>query len=187
MPPMISLDEFSANFDQRPVPPALATLLAFQNQAPGYYSECFELLVDDKGGLKSWSEDPAFLERLLPFAQANGSGSFYALWVEGDSADTSAMPVVVFGDEGGVHLVAEDVGGLLQILGFDAEPMIDLDEVTYYRPDDALDNERRADYVAWLSRELGLAPASDPAALVSAAQARHKAAFDAWFGQYVGG
>ena len=67
------------------MPTELAKLRVFdEEEADGhYFSEGFELTVDDKAGLKSWSADEAFLAALMPFAQANGSGSFYALWANG--------------------------------------------------------------------------------------------------------
>jgi hypothetical protein len=183
---MTTLAEFSSNFAGGDVPPALAKLLAFQDQH-GFesYSECFGLLADDKGGLRSWSSDERFLSRLMPFAQATGGGSFYALWAHRPGANTSEMPVVVFGDEGGVHVIAEDVAHLLRLLTFDVEPMVDHDGVTFYK---AKDHEPRDDhdaYVDWLKAELDLDPIDDPGPLVAAAQARYKADFDAWFSDFV--
>ncbi len=174
--------EFAANFSGLETPSELAALLAFQNDQSDFesYSEGFGLLRDDKGGLRSWSTDEAFLARLMPFAQANGSGSFYALWSDG----AGNLPVIVFGDEGGVHVVAENVRGLLQILAFDAEPMIDHDAVTYYKADDKEPSDDHEAYVAWLG-EVGLEPAEDPTDLVVAAQAKYKAAFDQWIVEHV--
>jgi len=40
-------------------------------------------------GLRSWSSDDRFLSRLMPFAQATGGGSFYALWAHQPGASTS--------------------------------------------------------------------------------------------------
>ena len=178
--------EFATNFSGSDVPPALARLLAFQDEN-GFesYSECFGLLADDKGGLRSWSSDDGFLSRLMPFAQATGGGSFYALWVNRAGASTSEMPVVVFGDEGGVHVIAEDVSQLLRLLTFDVEPMVDHDGVSYYKGKDHEPRENQDDYRRWLKSELGLDPIDDPAPLVAAAQARYKADFDAWMSAFV--
>jgi len=181
---MTAPKEFAANFAPYSVPRELEKLLAFQEGGAGFgqFSEGFGLLRDDKGGLKSWSADPAFPSRLLPFASANGSGSFYALWADGKSEVSSSFPVIAFGDEGGVHFVAEDVRGLLRILAFDAEARIDLGGVDYYN-DEGRHTDHHDAYVQWLS-ELGLEPAKDPAAIVDAAQAKHKVAFDAFFANY---
>lgn len=183
---MVLPADFAKNFAGHSMPKELEKLLAFDERADGsYYSDGFELVEDDKSGLASWSEDPAFLGGLLPFAQANGSGSFYALWAAGGGAP-SEMPVVVFGDEGGVHVVAENVRALLQLLTFDVEPMIDHDEATFYKDeDDYEESDARPDYVAWLKKELDLEPIDAAKPLVARAQAKHKAAFDKWMSKYV--
>jgi hypothetical protein len=178
--------EFRDNFAPYAVPPVLVKLFRFQEDVSEFegYSEGFGLVEDAKDGLESWSDDSAFLSRLLPFAQANGSGSFYALWADATSKDASTFPVVAFGDEGGVHVVAQNVLDLLRILAFDSEPMIDHAGVTFYKDED--DHEGTEDhdtYVEWLE-EVGLKPVADPAEIVDAAQAKHKVAFDAWFAEY---
>jgi hypothetical protein len=183
---MPTAEAFATNFQPHAVPVELAKLLAFQDEYGfGGYSEGFGLTIDDKGGLRSWSEDPEFLATLLPFGQANGTGSFYALWADGKSQDPSAFPVVLFGDEGGVHVVAENVRGLLRILTYDAEPMVDHGAVSYYKDEEDHDqSDGHDDYVEWLANELGLEPVEDPASIVGAAEAQYKAGFDAWFAKY---
>jgi cell wall assembly regulator SMI1 len=71
----------------------------------------------------------------VPFAQANASGSLYELWLQ-DKDDLTGVPVVTFGDEGGQHVVARSLAVLLQIVGYDAEALVDHDEVSFYRDDD---------------------------------------------------
>src|SRR6478735_7263510 len=132
---MFTLQEYAANFAPHPVPGLLAKLYEFQSEHDDFFSDGFELIVEDKSALHSWSEAPEFLDALFPFAQANGSGSTYALWLrEGGSLDDA--PVVIFGDEGGVHLVAENLATLLRLLGYDQEPMVGLDEVYYFKAGD---------------------------------------------------
>jgi hypothetical protein len=181
---MISVDGFAKNFEPYSVPPELLKLLAFQQGVQTFegYSKGFWLTEDDKGGLKSWSEDPEFLARLLPFAQADGKGSFYALWAQGTSEDASTFPVLAFGGEGGATVVAEDVKDLLRIIAFDTEPSVDAGSIFFDRHDPS-HAERHADYVAWLA-QLGLQPAEDPRTLIDAAQAKHETTFEAWLAQY---
>ncbi|WP_033337562.1 hypothetical protein [Catenuloplanes japonicus] len=155
--------------------PELNLLWDLQDEA-GYeqYADGFGLDDwDDKSGLEAgWSKDPAFLAALLPFARATGGGSFYALWRVDDRADLAALPVVVFGDEGGQHVVARNLRELFQILTFDAEPMIDWDEATYYRAeDDDTHRDAHDDFVAWLAEHFRLPPVTDADAVVAAAQA----------------
>jgi hypothetical protein len=183
---MTSMDGFAKNFEPHAVPAELAKLLAFQESVRTFegYSKGFWLTEDDKGGLKSWSEDPEFLARLLPFAQADGKGSFYALWAQGTAEQASTFPVVVFGGEGGANVVAENVNDLLRIIAFDTEPSVD-DAGIFFDRDDPSHAEQHGDYVVWLS-QLGLQPVEDPGTLIDAAQAKHQAAFDAWLAQYYG-
>jgi hypothetical protein len=182
---MTSMDAFAKNFEPYAVPPELAKLFAFQQGVRTFegYSKGFWLTENDKGGLKSWSEDPAFLSRLLPFAQADGKGSFYALWAQEASENSSTFPVLAFGGEGGAGVVAENVIGLLRLIAFDTEPMVDGTIFFDKDEDDPSHSEQHGDYVAWLA-ELGIEPVEDPESLIDAARAKHQAAFEAWFGQY---
>jgi len=184
---MTTLAEFSRNFSGHDTPPELVKLLAFQNEHDFEgYSSGFGLLEDDKAGLESWSDDEGFLSKLMPFAQANGSGSFYALWSSGSATKTSDMPVVVFGDEGGAHVVAENVKGLLELLAYDVEPMIDEDEVDFTKDDDDHEPSDSADeYRTWLKKEFGLSAPKDANALVAAAAKRHQEGFAAWMAEFV--
>ncbi|WP_158850926.1 hypothetical protein [Saccharothrix deserti] len=70
-------------------------------------------------GIDTWSKDPEFLDSFLSFATANAGGSVYALWRIDDRANLADLPVVVFGDEGGIGLVARDLRELFQQLACD--------------------------------------------------------------------
>lgn len=181
------LDSFLANFPDHAPPPELGALWEFQESA-GFegYSEGFGLMADDKSGVASWSGDAAFLDRLIPFAQADGTGSFYALWLATEGADLSQAPVVVFGSEGGSHVVAGNIRELLQLLTYDSEPMVDHDEVSFYKdPDDHEPTEASADYREWLGSRLSLSVPPAPLDIVDAAQKRWQADYRAWFSRYV--
>ena len=164
--------------------PELNLLRAFQERT-GFeeYAEGFGLSeYGDQACLKAgWSEDPAFLARLVPFAQANCSGSVYALWRVDDQPDNAGLPVVVFGDEGGQHVVARNVRELLQLLGYGPEISVDHDQAYFYLDDDWY--EPRAyhhDYVAWLAEQFGLAPAADPDQVIARAQEELGRQFASW-------
>ncbi len=171
---------FAQKFPNQKLPLELEKLFAFDRRSNRYYSDGFELCNYEPDELSNWSDKKEFLEKLVPFAQANGSGSIYALWLFQDGLDPSMAPVVVFGDEGGMHVVTESLRALLHLLTFDAEPMIDWDGVTFYKSEDHEPSKRAAEYAAWLKAEFGLSPVADADALVAAAQRVHKAAFDAW-------
>jgi hypothetical protein len=162
----------------------LNLLKVFQDEY-GYesYSDCFGLddWNDVSGLTAGWSKDPGFLSRLRPFARATGGGSFYAFWEAGDGA----QPVVVFGDEGGEHVVARDVRELFQLLTFDSEPMVDYDGVTFYRSSDDEHSEAHDEFVNWLDTHFGLAATDDPDRIVGAAQAEYGKRFATWKSAYL--
>ncbi len=144
------------------------------------YADGFAVTDDGMAGVQAgWSADPAFTGRLIPFAQANGSGSIYALWRADDRTDLASLPVVVFGDEGGHHVVARGLRELFRLLGFDSEVSVDWDSAYYYRGDDQEDSEGHAAFVDWL-KGLCLDPARDPDAIVAAAQAEYEESFVTW-------
>ncbi|MEK8035009.1 hypothetical protein AACH06_29690 [Ideonella sp. DXS29W] len=180
---MIDTNAFVAQFAGHQVPPFLLRLLEYQNVVGyGRYSQALTLSVGERSGLiHGWSADPEFLSRLLPFAMANASGSFYALWNNGSSAVVDQWPVVAFGDEGGEWVVAQNVSELLSLSTFDEEPMIDYHGVAFFKdPEWYQESEFLDDYKQWLKAQLNLEAIEDPAPLVAAAQAALQEAFNVW-------
>ena len=135
---------------------------------------------DVSGLVAGWSDDPACTGRLIPFAQATGGGSFYALWRVDDRDDHATLPVVVFGDEGGEHVVARHVRELFQLLGFDEEISVEHDNAYFYRDEDEPHADCHDEYVTWLDRHFGLPVAKDPDAVLAAAQAEFGGRFADW-------
>lgn len=178
-------EAFGANFRGEPVPTELHHLVAFDDIAEGWYCQGFELSVAHGNELWSWSDEPAFGERLYVFAEANGSGSLYAIWRAEPAASLGESPIVVFGNEGGVHVVTRNVPELLQILTFDAEPMVSYEGVSFYREDEQERSEDSRRYERWLAEELGLQPVIDPAPIVSRAQQEYGPAFAHWLQLYL--
>jgi hypothetical protein len=134
----------------------------------------------DTSGLAAWSEDPEFTGRLVPFAQATGGGSFYALWRLDDREDLATLPVVVFGDEGGEHVVARHVRELLQLLGFDEEITVEHERAYFCRDEDEPHTDCHEEYVAWLEQHFGLPVAEDPDAVLAVAQRDFGGRFADW-------
>ncbi|WP_126653850.1 hypothetical protein [Chryseobacterium aureum] len=184
---MIDITEFKQNLGWSEIPVELEKLVDFQNAVSSFenYSQGFGVLIDNKSGLKSWSDDDRFLNSMLPFAQANGSGSFYAIWNNGTDQPLNKMPVVVFGDEGGVHIVAENMVQLLHLLTFDTEISVDSDEAYFYKDEDGdEESEDLNEYLTWIKENYGLIQIENPDLLIKKAQAQYKESFDQWFGQY---
>ncbi|WP_181770682.1 hypothetical protein [Amycolatopsis pittospori] len=160
--------------------PILNELKDLYDSKGDFLAEGFELYgYDDKGHFPQELSDPQFLSRLIPFAQANGTGTLYAIWRSSDETDLALLPVVAFGDEGGEEVVARDFRDLLRLLGYDAEITVDHDSAYYFREEDDDHSGSHAAFVEWL-RERGLTPAEDPDALVAAAQEVHGERFRAW-------
>lgn len=175
----MELKEFQQNFGTRYPPKEFVYLHAFQKEMPEY-AQGFYLLVDNKSGLKSWSEDTAFLDPLMPFAQANGSGSFYALWDEGTGKELNEMPVIVFGDEGGIHVVAENILQLMRLLTYDTEIYVDHTSTYFYKDGEEEESEYGDSYRAWLKEHFRQDPIDDPARIIETAQKKYKSSFDNW-------
>lgn len=123
-------------FQNIQIPSKLLALLKFDNEAAEqkYFSDGFEFSLDkEKTGLKTYSTDELFLNSIYEFANADGTGSSYGFWLKDNITNLNEAPIVVFGSEGGYHVVAKNLDELLQLLTFDSEPMIDWDEVYYYK------------------------------------------------------
>lgn len=168
--------------------PELNQLKAFQDEV-GYeaYAEGFGLdEFGDRSGLEAgWSKDAEFLARLTPFARATGGGSFYALWHVDSRADLATLPVVVFGDEGGQHVVARNLRELFRLLAFDTEITVDWEEAYYYRSDDQDHSDAHAEFVTWLASRFGLTPAEDPDEVMAVAQTEFGDSFTVWSNAYL--
>lgn len=167
--------------------PELNLLKEFQDRRKGRFADTFYLLdYGDTSGLEAGNTtDPEALDRLIPFAQANGSGSEYALWRFDDRTDLATLPVVVFGDEGGEFVVTRSLRELFQLLCYDREISVWDDEVEFL--DGEFDDEpyerspRHEEYVAWLAEQFALTPVEDPNAVIEAAQEEFAELFEAWF------
>ncbi|QNN42864.1 hypothetical protein [Pedobacter roseus] len=184
---MINITDFKENLGLSEIPVELEKLIYFQNNISSFenYSQGFGVLIDDKLGLKSWSEDEDFLNRLLPFAQANGTGSFYTIWNDASNQPLNQMPIVVFGDEGGVHVVAENILQLLHLLTYDAEIWVEFDQAYFYKNKNSYEEREDLDqYLKWMKGDYHLNQIEAPDELIKTAQEKYKEKFDKWFGQY---
>jgi hypothetical protein len=188
---MIEPKDFAKNFPNAAVPDSLSRLLDFQNDTSGpeFYASGFELIVNEPPGmLETYSSDPNFLNALFIFAQANGSGSNYAVWRTDASvdsgADLSAVPIIFFGDEGGVEVIAENIAGLLQLLSVDAEPFISGQGMYMQRQDGDRISAASAQYKTWLKINFDLDAIDDGKPVIAAAQVKYSMAFQQWMKTY---
>lgn len=110
-------------------------------------------------GLHTWSGHPEFLSRFIPFAQANGSGSGYALWRCDDRADLATLPVVFVGDEGDLYVIARNLRELFQLLAIDSEPHSDFGFPDPESVEEHSDGHH--EFLAWLDQNFHLGPPED--------------------------
>lgn len=177
-----SLEEFALQFGDYKVPGDLAKLYEFEQEySVESYSECFGLTItDDKTGIKTWSEEEAFYNSFIEFAGANGSGSSYAYWLIDQDLDN--CPIVVFGDEGGVHIVAENTQKLIQLLTLDTEISVDFDKAYFYQDEEYYEeSENKEEFRNWVKNEFDLdAIESNEEAdeIVAQAQRKYKQKFN---------
>lgn len=167
--------------------PELNLLKEFEDRGPReYYAAGFELSRFGKAsGAETYSEDKAFVESFVCFARANRSGSDYAFWRVDDREDLATLPVVVFGDEGGICVVAANVRDLLRQLGCDWHQWASWETAQFTEPDaDDPPSPRHDEYVAWLKETFGLVPPDDPNTLHHTAEAEFGARLEAWVDRY---
>lgn len=107
-------------------------------------------------------------DRFIPFAQANNSGSFYALWKCDDRSDLSTLPVIFCGDEGDLFIAASGLRELFRLLAVN-----DADDPGAAPAQDA--------YVSWLGYTFDLAPAENPAGLYEKALREYGRALCDWW------
>lgn len=152
-----SLEEFAVQFGDYKLPEDLVKLYEFeQEHGVESYSECFGLTItEEKTGIKTWSEEEEFYNSFIEFAGANGSGSSYAYWLI--DQDLNNCPIVVFGDEGGVHVVAENTQKLIQLLTLNTEISVDFDKAYFYKDEEYYEeSENLEEFHEWVKKEFNL-------------------------------
>ncbi|WDF65575.1 hypothetical protein [Flavobacterium sp. KACC 22763] len=152
-----SLEEYASQFGNYKLPEDLVKLYEFEQEyGVETYSECFGLTItEEKTGIKTWSEEEEFYNSFIEFAGANGSGSSYAYWIIDN--DLNNCPIVVFGDEGGVHVVAESTQKLIQLLTLDTEISVDFDKAYFYQDEEYYEeSENKEEFREWVKEEFNL-------------------------------
>lgn len=164
------------------------------------YSECFYIPEEpyDKSGITGWSSHPDFLNQLEEFACANGSGSTYAYWLINNDKDK--CPIVVFGDEGGIHLVAENITDLIKLLTFDCEISVDIDKAYFFKDsvedydnedeylEDYPPSESHTEFVEWAKDNFNIEAVQNNEqsdAIIQNANKKYKTVFQEFLAQYI--
>lgn len=149
----------------------------------------------DKEGTKLAVQNNSdeFVERIHIFANANGSGSEYAFWQHTDDTSLENAPIVVLGDEGGIHVVAQNFKEWLSLLTLDCEITALPDDAYFYQMTDKekaeynwQPSEYAGAYQEWASGEQGLGNVDVERAnmIIQNAQARYGDEFSVWCNQF---
>lgn len=170
----LTLEDFTAQFGHHELPHELKKLYEIEHiYGAENLSQCFCLSSIDKTGLKTYSDDAAFYDSFIEFASANGSGSTYAYWLIDN--DLNNCPIVVFGDEGGIYVVAENTKELIHLLTLGTEISVNHDGASFYELEqDEEEPPYRQEYLEWVKRNFNLEPVSDKKAVQILAQAKKK-------------
>jgi hypothetical protein len=166
-------------------------LLKEFSDGPGdaYFSDGFEFYEYNRPdtGLVEWLS----LERreeeargLTSFAQATGSGSFYALWHCDDRTDLATLPIIRFGDEGDLDFI-EGLRNLFRLLAIDDQWFTPWDEEREADPDEEHSPGHEA-YVVWLKETFGLTPPTDAEAdeILGSGRKKYGARFVDWLEEF---
>jgi hypothetical protein len=181
-------EDFKKILGVKELPDELENLILFASNLPdsNYYSAGFEICGEGKTGLQyGWCDKEDFLNKLIAFATANGSGSIYAIWINDNEKPLSQLPIAVFGDEGGVHIVAENILQLFHLLTFDVEISVDADNAFFHKDKNTYQKSKYLDnYLEWIKEKYHLEPVTESEKIIKIAQEKYKETFENWFKQY---
>ncbi len=169
------------------------------------YSDTFCIADNEDDFFKYWLSDCSeeqlkeHEQNLQIFAMADGSGGRYAFWFTDENKDPNKSPIIYYGSEGEIHLIASDIKDLIQILSFGVE----ISEDYFYRSCDEEDHEDEEDcfseyleyhpnfltFRKWMQEKLNIEPVKDwkiegqnteVEKLTKKASEKHKENFDKW-------
>ncbi len=146
------------------LPKALVALYAFEEQyGAELYSQsfCLDTQEDDYSYLinfKSLKQEIEYRKHIKKFAHVDGTGGFVAFWIRDENRDLENAPIINYGSEGSIRIVAKNINEFLRILSFDVELM---DGSSYKMKSDYEESPYKSEYIAWLRDELSLEPVKD--------------------------
>lgn len=182
---MVTIEEFKQNFGAHTIPKLLIELLEFQNKV-GFrnYSMGFGLRFENHDDFYT----KKFKGTLVPFATATFTGSTYAFWIYQKGIPLEEMPIILFGDEGGICIIADGLKDLLKNLTIDIEPIIYDDSPLFFDDDEEYEeSEEIGTYINWLTeRDIIFIATTVEEVLISIHQTQEKydKVFEPWKEKY---
>lgn len=176
--------DLEQNFGNYYPPKILVELLDLQNKYYDY-AKGFGIFGEGTLAIQHISMAAEFLTKILCFAN-DEKGSTFAVWDDKTEKDIKEMPIIVIGDKEGMHVIAENVKQLLQLLTFDITISVDNDQV-YFNKDIA--NHKKSlhhnFFLNWLKENYQIARTGEPNRIIKSAQGKYKIQFDNWLLNFV--
>lgn len=196
------LKKYKKSFRGYEIPETLVKLAEFDaNLENESYGESFWLRAEENifkylldNSLTSKEQIEVYANHAIVFANADGTGGFYAFWVEDNKSDLEEAPIVAYGSEGEVKIVAKNLKELIKILSYGAEGLngnYGLDCYDSY--DEFLEyNPNFLAFRTWMKKELDIEPiknwkvpqSDDVNAIIEDANKVYKKRFNAWQYQF---
>ena len=154
-------EKYKQNFGKYKVPETLEKLMIFEEEyGTESYSQSFFLCSDvyKDPDMGQYSLDEAYFERLIEFANADGTGARYCFWVSEKEIELENAPIVFIGSEGHIQIIAKNIKELLQLLSFGPEGM---DGFFYRDEEDFEEEESFQEFREWMKNELNINPVED--------------------------
>lgn len=183
----MDINTFKSNLGINELPSELEHLIEFDSNLSGdeYYSDGFFVEPFGRIGLSTWSKEEDFLNKLIPFASANSTGSIYAIWINDSSSSLSQMPIVIFGDEGGKFVVAENILQFLHLLTYDTEITVNDNGVRFFKEKSKYkESQNLGKYLKWLKENYNLEQIDEPEQIIKIAQEKYSQSFNNWINKY---
>ena len=176
------------------MPIELMKLFEFENKSDEMYSESFYLYPSDDDEFKFYFDfdeetSKKYSKSILVFAKADGTGGFLAFWLQGNNKELKNAPIINYGSEGDIQVVAKNIRELMQILTFDVELM---DGSCYKSAEYYEESPRRKEYISWLKKEFDISPVDDVKegesetikSIIMNSQKTYKIPFEEWHAVY---
>jgi len=145
-----TLENFKKKFSPHPLPNTLVELIKFIDQYKGEsFADSFYLNDDiEEDFFESWLDNgetdaekrKEYAEHMLVFANADGTGSSYAMWIQEGNTNLEEAPIIFYGSEGEIEIVAQNLKELIKILSWGTEA------IGFYHYADNDDDDEDYDY-----------------------------------------
>jgi len=204
-----TLENFKKKFSPYELPQTLVELIKFSDKyEEESFVESFYLNDDiEEDFFETWLDNgetdaekrKEYAEHMLVFACADGTGGAYAMWIQEGNTDLEEAPIIFYGSEGEIEIVAQNLKELIKILSWGAEAISFchyFDEDDYYK--EFL--EYQPNFLAfrkWMQESLNIKPVNideliageeeasqEVEELVEEGQKKYKKAFDKWQYQF---